>query len=68
MKPIKVIRRPHWQAHIRDHAYQADVLSEAQQNYWIEALAQPFAIQFHTQEETAIATATEAHGHYASGF
>jgi glutathionylspermidine synthase len=60
MKPIKVIRRPHWQAHIRDHAYQADVLSDPQQNYWIEALAQPFAIQFHTQEETAIATATEA--------
>jgi glutathionylspermidine synthase len=59
MKPIKVVRRPRWQAHIKDHAYQADVLSDPQQKYWIEALPEPFAIQFKTTEETAIANATE---------
>jgi glutathionylspermidine synthase len=59
MQPIKVIRRPHWQQHIRENAYQADVLSDPTQKYWVEALPQPFAIQFQTQEETAIATATE---------
>jgi glutathionylspermidine synthase len=59
MKAIDIIRRPRWQAHIREHAYQADVLSDAAQKYWVEALQQPFAIQFTTQEETAIATATE---------
>jgi glutathionylspermidine synthase len=59
MRAIRVTRRPHWQAHIREHAYQADVLSDPQQKYWIEALPEPFAIQFHPTEETAIATATE---------
>lgn len=59
MKALKVLRRPHWQQHIRDNAYQADVLSDAQQKYWIEALPQPFVIQFDTQEEEAIAQATE---------
>jgi glutathionylspermidine synthase len=59
MQPIKVIRRPRWQQHIRENAYQADVLSDPTQKYWVEALPQPFAIQFQTQEETAIATATE---------
>jgi glutathionylspermidine synthase len=60
MQPIKIIRRPHWQRHIQENAYQADVLSDAQQKYWVEALPQPFAIQFDQQEETAIADATEA--------
>jgi glutathionylspermidine synthase len=60
MKPIKIIRRPNWQWHIRENAYQADVLSDAQQKYWVEALPQPFAIQFDCQEETAISQATEA--------
>jgi glutathionylspermidine synthase len=59
MKAIEIIRRPRWQEHIREHAYQADVLSDAAQKYWVEALPQPFAIQFQIQEETAIATATE---------
>jgi glutathionylspermidine synthase len=59
MQPIKIIRRPRWQQHIQDNAYQADVLSDPAQKYWVEALPQPFAIQFHTTEETAIATATE---------
>jgi glutathionylspermidine synthase len=59
MQAIKVIQRPRWQAHIREHAYQADVLSDPAQKYWIEALPEPFAIQFRTDEETAIATATE---------
>ena len=60
MKPIKITRRRNWQRHIQDNAYQADVLSDATQKYWVEALPQPFAIQFDTQEEKAIATATEA--------
>jgi glutathionylspermidine synthase len=60
VKPIKILRRPHWQRHIQDNAYQAGVLSDPQQKYWVEALQQPFAIQFDCQEETAIAEATEA--------
>jgi glutathionylspermidine synthase len=60
MQPIKVIRRPNWQRHIQENAYQADVLSDAQQKYWIEALDQPFAIQLDCAEETAISEATEA--------
>ncbi|MCM1982215.1 glutathionylspermidine synthase family protein [Lyngbya confervoides] len=59
MRPLKVIRRPNWQRHIQENAYQADVLSDAKQKYWIEALPQPFAIQFDTQEEQAMAEATE---------
>ncbi len=59
MKPIKIARRPNWQRHIQENAYQADVLSDAQQKYWVEALPQPFAIQFDCQEETAIVQATE---------
>jgi glutathionylspermidine synthase len=60
MQGIKIVRRPNWQRHIQEHAYQADVLSDRQQEYWVEALPQPFAIQFTKAEETAIATATEA--------
>jgi glutathionylspermidine synthase len=60
MKPIKIIRRPNWQRHIEENAYQADVLSDPKQKYWVESLAQPFAIQFDCQEETAISEATEA--------
>jgi glutathionylspermidine synthase len=59
MMPIEILRRPNWQRHIRENAYQADVLSDAQQKYWVEALPQPFAIQFDCREETAIAEATE---------
>ncbi|OUC14948.1 MAG: glutathionylspermidine synthase [Alkalinema sp. CACIAM 70d] len=59
MKAIRVARRSGWQNHIREHAYQADVLSDAAQKYWVEALPEPFAMQFHTTEETAIAEATE---------
>ncbi len=59
MRPFKVARRRNWQRHIQENAYQTDVLSDPQQKYWIEALPQPFAIQFDTQEETAIAAATE---------
>ena len=60
MKPIKIIRRPNWQRHIEENAYQVDALSDANQKYWVEALPQPFAIQFDCQEETAISEATEA--------
>ncbi len=60
MQPIKISRRPHWQRHIQENAYQADVLSDAQQKYWVEALSQPFAIQFDCEEESAIAQATES--------
>ena len=60
MKPIEILRRPHWQSHIQANAYQADVLSDPRQKYWVEALPQPFAIQFDCQEETAIAAATES--------
>jgi glutathionylspermidine synthase len=60
MQPIKIIRRPNWQRHIEENAYQADVLSDPQQKYWVEALPQPFAIQFDCHEETAISEATEA--------
>lgn len=60
MRAIKIVRRPHWQRHIEENAYQADVLSDTQQRYWVEALPQPFAIEFDCQEETAIAEATEA--------
>ncbi len=59
MKTIEIVRRPNWQQHIRENAYQADVLSDPQQQYWVEALPQPFAIQFDRHEETAIAEATE---------
>ena len=59
MKPIKILRRPYWQQHIRENSYQADVLSNAQQKYWVESLPQPFAIQLDCSEETAIAQATE---------
>ncbi len=60
MRPIKISRRPHWRQHIQQNAYQADVLSDPAQQYWVEALPQPFAIQFTPAEETAIATATES--------
>ncbi|PSB57143.1 glutathionylspermidine synthase family protein [Chamaesiphon polymorphus] len=59
MRPIKIARRPNWQRHIKENAYQVDALSDAQQKYWVEALPQPFAIEFDRQEETAIAEATE---------
>jgi glutathionylspermidine synthase len=59
MRPIEIARRPNWQRHIRENAYQAEVLSDAEQKYWVEALPQPFAIQFDFDEETAIAQATE---------
>jgi glutathionylspermidine synthase len=59
MKPIRIIQRPNWQAHIRAHAYQADVLSDREQTYWVEALPEPFALQFSRAEEAAIAQATE---------
>ena len=55
MQPIKISRRPRWRQHIQDNAYQADVLSDLAQQYWVEALPQPFAIQFSPTEETAIA-------------
>lgn len=55
-------RRPHWQQHILDNAYQAEVLSDIQQKYWVEALPKPFYIQFSTQEETLLAQATETLG------
>ncbi len=60
MKPIEITRRAHWQRHIQANAYQADVLSDAQQKYWVESLPQPFAIQFDGSEETAIDRATES--------
>jgi glutathionylspermidine synthase len=60
MRPIKIARRPNWQRHIKENAYQVDALIDAQQKYWVEALPQPFAIEFDRQEETAIAEATEA--------
>lgn len=60
MRTLKINRRLNWQHHIRENAYQADVLSDAKQKYWVEALLQPFAVQFDTKEETAIAEATEA--------
>jgi glutathionylspermidine synthase len=59
MRPIAIARRPNWQRHVRENAYQAEVLSDAEQKYWVEALPQPFAIQFSLDEETAIAQATE---------
>lgn len=59
MKAIKISRRSNWQKHIRENAYQADVLSDRQQKYWVEALPQPFAVQFGIEEEDAIAEATE---------
>ena len=60
MKPIAILCRPDWQQHIRENAYQAEALSDPAQQYWVEALSQPFAIQFTLQEETAIAQATES--------
>ncbi|MEL6927634.1 MAG: glutathionylspermidine synthase family protein, partial [Cyanobacteria bacterium J06600_6] len=62
MKGIKVARRRNWQQHVRDNAYQADVLSDLSQEYWIEAISQPFAVQFSKAEEKAIVNATEALG------
>jgi glutathionylspermidine synthase len=60
MRPIKIARRPNWQRHIEENAYQVEALSDASQKYWVEALPQPFAIEFNCQEETAISEATEA--------
>lgn len=62
MKGIKIVRRPNWQRHIRENAYQADVLSDRKAQYWVEAIPQPFAVQFTREEESAIATATELLG------
>lgn len=59
MKAINISRRNNWKQHIQDNAYQADVLSNPKEKYWVEALEQPFAIQFDCQEETSIAVATE---------
>ncbi|MGB5974678.1 MAG: glutathionylspermidine synthase family protein, partial [Nodosilinea sp.] len=59
MRSFKVARRRNWQRHIQENAYQTDALSDPQQKYWIETLPQPFAIQFDTREEAAIAAATE---------
>ncbi len=60
MKVRPIRRRRDWQAHIQANAYQSEVLSDPEQEYWVEALPQPFAIQFTTQDEIAIATATES--------
>ncbi len=60
MRARKIARRPQWQQHIRENAYQAEVLSDAEQQYWVESLPQPFAIQFDRDEETAISEATES--------
>lgn len=62
MRVVPFKRRPHWQQHIRDNAYQADVLSDARQQYWVEALQQPFYIQFSRTEERLLAEATESLG------
>jgi glutathionylspermidine synthase len=62
MRVIPINRRSHWQQHILNNAYQAEVLSDATQKYWVEALPQPFCIQFSTEEETILAQATEALG------
>ncbi|CCI28988.1 conserved hypothetical protein [Microcystis aeruginosa PCC 9809] len=62
MRVIPFPRRPYWQQHIRHHAYQAEVLSDASQGYWVEALKQPFYLQFSTEEETRLAAATETLG------
>jgi glutathionylspermidine synthase len=62
MRVIPFSRRPHWQQHICDHAYQAEVLSDESQGYWVEALKQPFYIQFSPAEETRLAEATETLG------
>jgi glutathionylspermidine synthase len=60
LQAIKVVRRSNWQRHVQENAYQVDALCDRSLNYWIESLPQPFAIQFTTTEELAIATATEA--------
>ncbi len=60
MKPLKIVRRRHWQRHIQENAYQADVLSDPKQKYWVEALSEPFVIQLDTDEERAIIEATES--------
>jgi glutathionylspermidine synthase len=62
MRVIPFQRRSHWQQHILNNAYQAEVLSDASQQYWVEALKQPFCIQFSTEEETFLAEATEVLG------
>ncbi len=60
MHPLKVIRRPRWQQHVAENAYQAAVLGDAAQRYWVESLPQPFAIQLTSEEVEAIAKATES--------
>ncbi|MEB3189157.1 MAG: hypothetical protein VKL42_02280 [Snowella sp.] len=62
MRVIPFHRRSYWQQHILNNAYQAEVLSDVSQQYWVEALKQPFCIQFSTEEETFLAEATEALG------
>ena len=42
MRVIPFKRRSHWQQHILNNAYQSEVLSDADQKYWVEALHQPF--------------------------
>jgi len=60
MRAIEVSKRKNWRNHIKDNAYQCDVLSDPSQEYWIEALDTPFAIQFDTEEEENISDATES--------
>ena len=62
MRAIPFKRRSHWEQHIINNAYQAEVLSDADQKYWVEALRQPFYVQFSTEEETILAQATETLG------
>jgi glutathionylspermidine synthase len=62
MRAIPFKARRHWQRHVMDNAYQAEVLADKSQQYWVEALANPFYVQFSSDEEQKIADATEALG------
>lgn len=44
------------------NSYQAEVLADPAQKYWVEALKKPFYLQFSAEEETSIANATQILG------
>mgnify|MGYP006275029139 CR=1 FL=1 len=58
MKAIPFEKRKNWQLHIRENAYQADVLSDESQKYWVESLEKPFYIKLTNLEEEKLAHAT----------
>jgi glutathionylspermidine synthase len=60
MYPFLFQRRPHWQNHVLNNAYQCQPMADKRQRYWVEALDRPFGIAFSRLEESQLWDATEA--------